>query len=120
MQGGRFEPEKIPSPERHPGQRTSKSQAPHGFSTGLDFRMFGRIIVRPIASVGETRLARADQNGRHAPCRTPHSDALSAAAINSSSQIIRPMTALSPAPTAVPRSGGGATFESASLKKPKP
>jgi len=27
MQGGRSEPEKIPSPERHPGQRTRKSQA---------------------------------------------------------------------------------------------
>src|SRR5438552_5851664 len=67
----------------------------------LDFRSFGRIIVQPIASVGEIRLARGDQNGRHAPCRTPHSDAVSAAAIGSSSQTIRQMRVSSLAPTAV-------------------
>ena len=48
------------------------------------------------------------------------SGAVSVAAIDSPSRPIRPMRALSPAPTAVPRSDGGATFESASLKKPKP
>src|SRR5438876_9681929 len=42
----------------------------------------------------------------------------SVAAIDSPSRPIRPMRALSPAPTAVPRSDGGATCESASLKKP--
>src|SRR6266566_3275958 len=101
MQGGRSEPEKIPSPERPPGPRTRKSQVHTRLQYSLLIRSFGRIIVQPIASVGEIRLARGDQNGRHAPCRTPHSDAVSAAAIGSSSQTIRQMRVSSLAPTAV-------------------
>src|SRR6266566_4737867 len=72
-------------------------------------------VVRP------TRMDAVSCRSRSRRTRTlSPSGAVSVAAIDSPSRPIRPMRALSPAPTAVPRSDGGATCESASLKKPKP
>src|SRR5947208_17119466 len=91
MQGGRSEPEKIPSQSGIPASALAKAKPTRLQYSLLYFRSFGRIIVQPIASVGDIRLARGDQNGRHAPCRTPHSDDESAAAIGSASQPVRQM-----------------------------
>src|SRR5207244_7005444 len=66
-----------------------------------------------------TRMDAVSCRSRSRRTRTlSRSGAASVAAIDSPSRPIRPMGALSPAPTAVPRSDGGATCESASLKKP--
>ncbi len=71
------------------------------------------------AVVRLTRMDAVSCRSQSRRTRTPApSGAVSVAAIDSSSRPIRRMRALSPAPTAVPRSDGGATCESASLKKP--